>query len=546
MPRTGNIADLVWLSPSADSLVALSKQNADAAWERLRLDPGCVLLLLRHTGKRFSFAELVAEPSLLLSAADYLGKPGFACADRSGPAFVHQVCRKQAQLAEFLATRVGHCDPQRAWIGGLLAPLGWLALSAADADKVDILVRAGNFRSFDSAACARRLNHSWHLPNWLSVLTGSLDLPVDIASRFGCDSTLLMVVQLATALIERRGGGLGLAIGEPVAELMRRLNLSVQVVEEGFATLGDHSEITLASPDSVPLLADMLRIAADNRTFAAKSALLRCHEEIDSLHAALQEQAAGRDRRLLEQKIRAMAELSAGAGHEINNPLAVISGQAQYLLAREEEPARCKSLQVIVEQAQRIHQLLVDLMHFARPPAPHKTTMPVSSVIRDILLSLQGLATDKKIAFTCADAPAGLSVWADPGQTQIALKNLLRNAIEAAPAGGWARLSVEVAADAVRFIVEDSGPGLTAAAREHMFDPFYSGRSAGRGRGLGLPTAWQFARQNDGDIRLEDVAPTRFVLELPAAEIKEPPANGHNGNGAQVTQLIGEGRLSWD
>ena len=58
---------------------------------------------------------------------------------------------------------------------------------------------------------------------------------------------------------------------------------------------------------------------------------------------------------------------------------------------------------------------------------------------------------------------------------------------------------------------------MTAAAREHCFDPFYCGRSAGRGRGLGLPTAWQFARQNGGDLRHDPTAdgPTRFVLTVP-------------------------------
>jgi two-component system, NtrC family, sensor kinase len=67
------------------------------------------------------------------------------------------------------------------------------------------------------------------------------------------------------------------------------------------------------------------------------------------------------------------------------------------------------------------------------------------------------------------------------------------------------------------FVVEDSGPGLSAAAREHCFDPFYCGRSAGRGRGLGLPTAWRFALQNGGDLRHEPTTagPTRFVLSVP-------------------------------
>jgi two-component system, NtrC family, sensor kinase len=68
--------------------------------------------------------------------------------------------------------------------------------------------------------------------------------------------------------------------------------------------------------------------------------------------------------------------------------------------------------------------------------------------------------------------------------------------------------------------IEDSGPGPDPATAEHLFDPFYSGRDAGRGRGFGLATAWRFARENGGSLRYERVAngPTRFVMTLPAAE----------------------------
>ena len=72
--------------------------------------------------------------------------------------------------------------------------------------------------------------------------------------------------------------------------------------------------------------------------------------------------------------------------------------------------------------------------------------------------------------------------------------------------------------DTVEIVVEDNGTGPPQQQREHLFDPFYSGRSAGRGRGLGLPTAWRFARQHGGDVhftRLPDGL-TRFVLTLPA------------------------------
>src|SRR5205814_621844 len=95
----------------------------------------------------------------------------------------------------------------------------------------------------------------------------------------------------------------------------------------------------------------------------------------------------------------------------------------------------------------------------------------------------------------------------DPAQMRTVLTALIRNAIEAAPPAGWARLSIEQTPNGLALVMEDSGPGPTLADREHLFDPFYSGRKAGRGRGLGLSTAWQLARLHGGLVRFDGTEP---------------------------------------
>src|SRR5205823_6449116 len=107
-----------------------------------------------------------------------------------------------------------------------------------------------------------------------------------------------------------------------------------------------------------------------------------------------------------------------------------------------------------------------------------------------------------------------------PAQVKIALTCLVRNAVEAAPAEGWAAVRVEVVDEhTLELVVEDNGGGPSGADLEHLFDPFYSGRKAGRGRGLGLPTAWRLARQHSGDVYFagSDTGATRFVLRWPRA-----------------------------
>lgn len=80
--------------------------------------------------------------------------------------------------------------------------------------------------------------------------------------------------------------------------------------------------------------------------------------------------AEDEEERTRSAKLDALAEFAAGAGHELNNPLAVIVGRAQLLLAKSSEPATSRSLRIILSQAQRTHRILRDLMFVARPPEP--------------------------------------------------------------------------------------------------------------------------------------------------------------------------------
>src|SRR5262249_17338788 len=150
----------------------------------------------------------------------------------------------------------------------------------------------------------------------------------------------------------------------------------------------------------------------------------------------------------------------------------------------------------------------------------------VGGLLRQVADGLRDLAGQRNVRLLVTEPAAPLTLDADPNQAQVALRCLLRNAVEAAPAEGWASARAEACGDPVELVVEDSGPGPGAAESEHLFDPFYSGRKAGRGRGLGLPTAWRLAREHGGDVRFDAAprGPTRFTLRLPRAHAR-PPAS---------------------
>jgi signal transduction histidine kinase len=243
-------------------------------------------------------------------------------------------------------------------------------------------------------------------------------------------------------------------------------------------------------------------------------------QEVDRLSEMVSQENQLREIRLRDAKLRSLAEFAAGAGHEINNPLAIISGQAQFLLAKEQDADRRKSLQTVIRQAHRIHQMILELMSFARPTPPRKHPCQLRQVIQDAISEVRKWSTPKEVTVELDTFEGDWLVSADSRQLLTAIVSLIRNAIEAAPKGGWVRISIDQSAsNSLTIVVADNGPGLSQHQQEHAFDPFYSGRPAGRGRGFGLPAAWRIVEQHGGTLEYDRLGDTtRFVITIPGTD----------------------------
>jgi signal transduction histidine kinase/HD-like signal output (HDOD) protein len=239
--------------------------------------------------------------------------------------------------------------------------------------------------------------------------------------------------------------------------------------------------------------------------------------QLESLTATLRNQAAESEARLENAKLAALAEMAAGAGHEINNPLAVISGRAQLLIAEETDPRRRKSLETIVAQAQRIHRMIVDLMTFARPPAPDCKPLDIVEAIDRAAGAVNHEANERRINLTINALPHLPQVSGDVAQLAAAIECVLRNSLEATPENGSVHVTAEAAQSAVQIRVSDTGHGIPDDQRRHIFEPFYSGREAGRGLGMGLPKAWRIVQSHGGEILVESGQQgTTVSVRLPA------------------------------
>jgi signal transduction histidine kinase len=246
-------------------------------------------------------------------------------------------------------------------------------------------------------------------------------------------------------------------------------------------------------------------------------------DRLDAVVFAHRNQRDDRDREGPSERLEALAEFAAGAGHELNNPLAVIVGRAQLLLAKANDPETVRSLRAVIGQGRRAHRILRDLMYVARPPALRPRPCVPDDIVRSCLRDLQPEAETKGLSIIVELDEQCRGVWLDPDPLRHLVDVLLRNALEATPTGGTVRVTSRFDHGQLEWTVRNSGPGVDPRVGKHLFDPFFCGRQAGRGLGLGLPRAARFIDQVGGRLQWQsspELGTTfRVTLPLPA----EPP-----------------------
>ncbi len=210
-----------------------------------------------------------------------------------------------------------------------------------------------------------------------------------------------------------------------------------------------------------------------------------------------------------------LGALTAGAAHEMNNPLTVLAGHAELLAMKLGGTADEGAALSMVHAANRLSDLVSDLHLFAEPPEPE----PEMFGVRDLLECAAEGAKERfghRYGAEASDVEGGLwaevkvvietgceTVYADRAQASEALTELILNALEAGPreavcvcarrVGGGGRLSISVL---------DDGVGISEHAMQHAFDPFFSEKPAGRQTGMGLARASRLASLNGGEVEL--------------------------------------------
>jgi two-component system NtrC family sensor kinase len=238
-------------------------------------------------------------------------------------------------------------------------------------------------------------------------------------------------------------------------------------------------------------------------------------------------------------RLATVGRLASGIAHELGTPLNVVSGRAQLVGSGELSADETKdSARIIFEQTKRMTRIIRQLLDFARRGKASKERVDLGSVAGQCLAMLEPMALKASVALTLAPAE-GVVAWADAGQMQQAVTNLVVNAIQATGKQGSVTVTVqrseaEPPADhggesglflAIR--VRDSGRGMDPETRARAFEPFFTTKDVGEGTGLGLSVAYGIVHDHGGWIGVESAegAGSEFTIYLPEPG-EEPSEEG--------------------
>jgi PAS domain S-box-containing protein len=201
------------------------------------------------------------------------------------------------------------------------------------------------------------------------------------------------------------------------------------------------------------------------------------------------------------ETLATMGSLVAGVAHEVRTPLFSLSATLDALEAGVGTPEEQGELRDLLRaQLRRLSSLMQDLLDYGRPPQLKRALGGIREPIERVVRNCQAQALRMGVRIEVRVPAALPDVWVDPGRLEQVFENLLVNALQHAPRGSTVKLSATqvVEPPGLVCVVEDEGPGLTAADMERIFEPFFSRRRGGTG--LGLAIAQRFVEAHGGSL----------------------------------------------
>ena len=217
-------------------------------------------------------------------------------------------------------------------------------------------------------------------------------------------------------------------------------------------------------------------------------------------------------------RLEELGRVAATVAHELNNPLAVVLGTAEQLLANNPAAEMRDDVERILREAVRCQTVARDLLLYARDQQPSLAPVAIGPLVAEAMEAVRmhaaaaGVRLDNAVRTTAV-------LDADRTGLQRAFVNLLTNALDASPAGAVVRAESWDAGEALWIAFEDRGAGIRPEVRDRIFEPFFSTKAAGQGTGLGLAITRGIVERHGGTMSVESMPErpvgTRVIIRLP-------------------------------
>ncbi|GGD70143.1 two-component sensor histidine kinase [Lacimicrobium alkaliphilum] len=292
------------------------------------------------------------------------------------------------------------------------------------------------------------------------------------------------------------------AIGRYVSQLVSSMRRVAQ---------GDHKHrATESGPREIRELINGLNQMLDSITAAEAEISAHRHQEY-----LLQEQLKEKE------KMAAIGQVARGVAHELGAPLTVIDGRAQRLSRQTDDADSLRQLAAVRGQVKRLTRMVQQLLDFSRHQQVQTEKFDITDLVNQAVenLGYEMLIDSCKIDITSSSAQMLIG---DPQRLELALINILRNAVQAAQ--NAVTIHWHQVAESLLIHIEDDGPGLaTPQQSEKLLSPFYTTKNQGEGTGLGLTIAAHIIKDHRGELSLGNRknGGCRVTVRLPLPEHSE-------------------------
>ena len=376
---------------------------------------------------------------------------------------------------------------------------------APDKAGASIYTSANGVRRIGTQVAIKSLD--WLL--WIGIPTSVVVAP---ATRFLRD---MAIVALLLVIV---GGVAALLISRQITAPLKEMTLAA----EGMSS-GDYSRrVTTGRHDELGVLAQSFNSMAQQVDESTHKLENRVQARTKDLETALNELRDAQESLVRREKLAMLGQLAGGVGHELRNPLGVMTNAIYYLLmVLKEAPVDVKEyLGIIRTQIALSEKIIGDLLDFARVKQPQLETVAVEKIVREQLERVGDLNGVKLVEDYAAALPP---VRVDRIQIGQVVLNLVTNALQSMEGDGHGKgtLKMRVTRGANGYVsleVSDTGIGMTQAQLDKMFEPLFTTKA--RGIGLGLAVSRSLVQANGGEISAvsEQGKGSTISIDLPAAK----------------------------